>query len=428
MILDNVERIPGIGQVVAGIVRQDKSPQVIVTSRSPLHVRDERLVVLPPLDCGAHGPAEELFLRRADQHRRKLSDHDRSKVPDLCEVLGGIPLALEFAAARTTVRGVGQLLDHLTSGTPQREMGGFADLPPRQASLRRVLATSVDLLAPAARTVLVAASQCEGWMTTELLEQIVAGHLDTEFDEALDELTSSGIGTLDTDGRVRIPPPVRRYVQETQDCSSMRAAFIQATQELVAAIAPALLETADKVGLLRLRRDDDALTGAMAAARADGNATLAAHSAIQLQAYWLMTGRFTQAQQLFTVLADEGVPPDVRAHLGILSGTFASYLTHPDAVPRLKAALSEARRLDLEPDRIIVNGWCSLAAMYVRVEDNDSAREASAQARNLAERSADPGLLALALDLEAFVAAYMHDYERALSATLTGIRGQSPDR
>lgn len=427
LILDNIEQIADMPSAVAAIVRRADAPQILVTTRVAMHLREERLVIIPPLEGGAGGPAEELFVRRAGRHGRSWSDHDRGTVLELCEALGGLPLALEFAAARTRIRTPEQLLRQLHDQAEVSEGGDLLDVPERQRSVRQVLKASVDLLSEPARVVLVAASQCEGWSTSDLLERTCTDQLAIGFEAALDELTTSGIGAMDPDGRVRVPAPVRRHVQGSPEGPGLRRAFIRATHDLVRETAPQLIGRSAAASLLRLQQDDDALTTAMAANRADGHVTLAGQLAIQLPVYWLMTGRFRQAQQLLTELAQSAVPADLRAQLRVINGTFASYLTQPDAIPTLQTALEEAQQLDLDPDRVIVNGWCSLAAMHVRVEDHAAALAASEQAQLLAQRSGDPELIALSCDLAGFVAAHMHDNERALQANLAGIRDSRRD-
>lgn len=427
LILDNIEQIADMPGAVASIVQEQGAPQVLVTTRVPLHTREERMVVLPALECGSGGPAEELFVRCAARNRRSLPDHDRGTVLELCEALGGMPLALEFAAARTRIRTPAQLLRQLHEHPDVSIAGDLLDVPERQRSLRQVLTASLDLLSEPARLVLVAASQCEGWITSDLLERTVTDRLATGFEEALDELTTSGIGAMDAEHRVRVPAPVRRHVQNSLDGGPLRRAFVRATHDLVRETAPQLIGRSAQASLLRLQQDDDALTTALALIRADGDVTDAARFAIQLPVYWLMTSRFLQAQQVLTELADTDVSPELGAQLRIINGTFASYLTQPDAIPILHSALEDAQRLNLAPDRVVVNGWCSLAAMHVRVEDHPAALAASEQAQLLAERSDDPGLIALSCDLAGYVAAYLHDYERALQASLTGIRDSRRD-
>jgi len=69
--------------------------QVLATGREPLHVPDERVYPLRPL---AEAPAVELFRQRAEAADRGF-DAPYDVIAAICRRLGGLPLAIERAAA-----------------------------------------------------------------------------------------------------------------------------------------------------------------------------------------------------------------------------------------------------------------------------------------------------------------------------------------
>ena len=132
--------------------------QVLVSSRTVLHLHGEQELPLEPLPVPAPGatgadqmaaaPAVELFVSRAAQVRPgfALTDDNAADVGRVVRRLEGIPLALELAAARLRLlplRGLlpgrGSVLD-LTSPD--------VDTPRRQQTLRATIAWSYELLGP----------------------------------------------------------------------------------------------------------------------------------------------------------------------------------------------------------------------------------------------------------------------------------------
>src|SRR4029079_15024584 len=89
---------------------------VIVTSRELLRIAGERGCNVPPLDIAA---GTELFEHRARAIRPdlELTDDARAAVRQICERLGGIPLAIELAAARVRLMSPALILERLP-GSP----------------------------------------------------------------------------------------------------------------------------------------------------------------------------------------------------------------------------------------------------------------------------------------------------------------------
>ena len=71
---------------------------------------------------------------------------------------------------------------------------------------------------------------------------------------------------------------------------------------------------------------------------------------------------------------------------------------------------------------MVVNGWCCLAAYAAQHGDIEPARRAADEAARLATTSGQSGLIALARDVDGFVAAYSGDHGRSFAANLDGLR------
>jgi predicted ATPase/DNA-binding SARP family transcriptional activator len=166
VVVDNCEHVV---DVVAPLVEQwvtlSDAVRVLATSRERLGVDGERLLPLSPLaltgagdddGAGGAGPAVELFVDRAQAMRPELDPHDDATaalVASLCRRLGGLPLAIELAAAQLHTLELTEILEEISGGlsvlaTPRRHA-------PRHRSLSATIGWSFDRLDPGERTALV---------------------------------------------------------------------------------------------------------------------------------------------------------------------------------------------------------------------------------------------------------------------------------
>jgi transcriptional regulator with XRE-family HTH domain len=110
LILDNCEHVIGEAANVAyRLLLSCPSLRILATSREALRTAGERAYRLPSL---SDSEAVELFVdraRAADFHFA-LGSEDESIVTDLCRRLGGIPLAIEMAAARVQTIALREML------------------------------------------------------------------------------------------------------------------------------------------------------------------------------------------------------------------------------------------------------------------------------------------------------------------------------
>jgi predicted ATPase len=179
LMLDNVEQLLPAAVDLAALLEVCPQVSMLVTSRAALRVRGEQLLRLGPLALpvaetrpgdtrgGATTPAGDtptgpedaaavrLFVDRAQAVRAGFTLDDpeeRAAVAELCRRLDGIPLALEIAAARSSVLPPRALLERIATAL---DLGaGAADLPARQRTLRDTLAWSEQLLSDGQRDLL----------------------------------------------------------------------------------------------------------------------------------------------------------------------------------------------------------------------------------------------------------------------------------
>jgi len=158
LILDNVEHTLPAVLALAALVAAAPRVTLLVTSREPLHLRWEQVFHVPPLELPdlqhlppleelAQVPSVGLFLQRAQAINPDyaLRGENAKALAELVVHLDGLPLAIELAAARTTLLSPQMILERLGRRLSLLRWQA-KDLPERQKTLRSAIAWSYDLL------------------------------------------------------------------------------------------------------------------------------------------------------------------------------------------------------------------------------------------------------------------------------------------
>ena len=170
LVLDNLEQV-----VVPAVSLLDRwlqmAPelQVLVTSRERLRPAYEVVLELGPL---GEGEAISLFEERARAVRRGfvLKEADREVVAEIVRRLDCLPLAVELAAARTSVMAPRKILDRLSQRF-RLLSGGRAD--GGRGTLRGTIQWSWDLLEPVEKCALRQCAVFRGGFTLEAAEEVL---------------------------------------------------------------------------------------------------------------------------------------------------------------------------------------------------------------------------------------------------------------
>ena len=160
---------------------------MLVTSRAPLHLSGEHEFAVPPLALpDAHGRARwrrctqseagALFVARATALQRDgaITAATAPAVAEICARLDGLPLAIELAAARSTLLAPEALLARLEHRLALLT-GGARDLPARQQTLRATIDWSYQLLDAGGAALFARLAVFVGGWTLEAAEAICAG-------------------------------------------------------------------------------------------------------------------------------------------------------------------------------------------------------------------------------------------------------------
>ena len=232
LVLDNCEHVlDGVAPLVEGLLRRDGEVRVLATSREPLGVSGESIVLVEPLVVPEWEGVEELATAEAavlfaDRARSATSGFAVGEhvgaVFGICRSVEGLPLALELAAARLRVFSPEELAVRLDDqlGTLRTTMHA-GDL--RHATIEATIAWSWDLLDDSERVLLSRLSVFRGTWSMEAAEAICGSD---PIDEALvavlvGSLVEKSLIVVDrvVDGstRYRLLEPIRQYAARELD-------------------------------------------------------------------------------------------------------------------------------------------------------------------------------------------------------------------
>ena len=265
LVFDNCERVAGpLGSALAKLLAGCAALRVLATSQQRLACAGESLYLLPPLELPAEGewtsdeqvatlagvPAVQLLLSRSRAFASgfTLTSANAGAVAQLCRRLGGLPLALELAAARLRLLSPEQLLArmdarllNLSESNPGR--------PARHQTLRALIEWSFALLSDREQSLLCGLSIFAGVCTLggALAMGAALGLEDPQTLELLDGLIDKSL--LSVDGTTNPPSyrlldSVRLFAQERLAASGGEAGlrrvhlahFIELTERVRAEI------------------------------------------------------------------------------------------------------------------------------------------------------------------------------------------------
>ncbi|MFD9700499.1 BTAD domain-containing putative transcriptional regulator [Lentzea sp. NPDC059081] len=285
VVLDNCEHLRAD---CAAFVAAHPRLRVLATSREPLNVGGETVYPVPPLAVPdpdvprslaelAVYDAVRLFLDRA---AHSYTDADAPAVAQLCAALDGLPLALELAAARTSVLTPAQIVRRLRDR--------FELLGP----LRAAIAWSHDLLTPPERTLFADLAVCAGGFPADLVEA-----LGSSLDALAGLVAKSLVRVSRVAGETRFSmlETVHAFALEQPTSAHGRVAdFFLALAERTEADPTGSLLNELRVEHANLQRTMNWFTSV-------GDADKVLRLVVALNRYWHRTGNYAEGRRWLTV-------------------------------------------------------------------------------------------------------------------------------
>ncbi|MDV7352165.1 LuxR C-terminal-related transcriptional regulator [Rhodococcus oxybenzonivorans] len=200
LVLDGCEhRVGEVAVATARLLRRCPDLRILVTSRELLGIGGEATFTLQPFPVSngqvsrsqkgvPDHDAVKLFTERACAvvPGFTLTASNKAVVTKICERLDGLPLAIEFAAARLRVMSAEQVLQNLSSRYRFLNIGSREE-PPRQRSLQACIDWSYELCTPRERMAWRSLSVFAGGFELDAAEVMCGA--DLAADELLDVVT-----------------------------------------------------------------------------------------------------------------------------------------------------------------------------------------------------------------------------------------------
>jgi predicted ATPase len=160
LVLDNFEHLLDARDLLTDVIEQAPQVELLTTSRERLHVQSEWVLDLEGLgNVSGNGHAGEsaavsLFVDRARQvdSGYTLTDEERPHVERVCQLVNGMPLGIELAAAWASTLPCSEIADEIERNVGFLETS-MQDVPERHRSLRAAFDQSWRLLSDDERRV-----------------------------------------------------------------------------------------------------------------------------------------------------------------------------------------------------------------------------------------------------------------------------------
>jgi non-specific serine/threonine protein kinase len=228
LVLDNCEHVADeAANFAETVVRQCARASILATSREVLRIEGEQVYHVPALDVPPlqneessdvlEHSAVQLFVARTRSVRADFSAQTENlpAIAAICRRLDGIPLAIEFAAARAATLGVRQVAARLDDRFALLA-GGRRTALPRHQTLRATLDWSHDLLPESERRLLRRLAIFPAGFTLDAAAYVMSD-LVSGIAVGISNLISKSLVTLDGSapaGRWRLLETTRAYALE----------------------------------------------------------------------------------------------------------------------------------------------------------------------------------------------------------------------
>lgn len=403
LILDNMEHLlPAAGRLVAELTHGCPELRIVVTSRAPVGVSGEQLIrvpalALPPdgadLAAAAETEAVALFVNRAralDPDFR-LTDRNLDAVVEICRRLDGVPLALELAAARTTVLAPAELRDRLRL---EILTSSSTDLDERQRTLASTIEWSYRLLDDRLQRVFRELSVFAGGGTLEAIEAVADPGGETDALEAVSNLVANSLLWRDEDeggtSRFRMLEIVREFAQRELD----RSGDLPAVADRHAARFAEFLEEAEEMmdgseaseWMARVEAEMSNTRAALRWTLEDPRGSRAAGVAMAqaLGWFWYIRGHASEGLRWLepAMEAAHDAPGLSQIRITYYAGALAERLGRfPEAVERFQQTLALCRELgdEMRTGRALN----SLGGMAIEMGDHEAATDYLSEAEEI---------------------------------------------
>jgi predicted ATPase len=219
LVMDNYEHLlDGVG-IVSEILRAAPAVKVLATSREKLNLQSETNLNVGGMSLPGQEGAEDLlnydaitlFVQSAGKVRPGYdpAPEELEQIVDICQIVQGMPLAIELAAAWLHMLNVDEIVEELEKGIDILA-AEVRDAPERHRSIRAVFNHSWSMLDQTEREILLLLSVFRGGFTREAAQRVGGASL-----QQLAGLVNKSFLSHDPEsGRLVIHELLRQYAGE----------------------------------------------------------------------------------------------------------------------------------------------------------------------------------------------------------------------
>ena len=404
LVLDGCEHLLlACARLAEILLRSCPKVRILATSREPLKIAGETMWRVPSLSVPDPAAvrlgvdiekfdAVRLFIERALQSKADfaVTASNAAAIVQVCQRLGGIPLALELAATRVKVLSCEQIAVRLNDQF-RLLTGGARNVLPRHQTLRAAVDWSHDLLSAREQALFRRLSVFAGGFVLEAAEAICC--LDQcEPDDILDLLASlvdKSLVAVEERGvrvRYRLSETLRQYgaerLTEAEEATELSDRLLQWSLAEAERAEPELKGPEQGAFLDLLEDEHDNLRAALGWALKRGDTPDGIRLAVTLSRFWLVRGYLSEGRRWLesSLAASPDAPDSDRAHALIAAATLAWHQGDYAGVgPLAESALTLARQLG---DKVgEAEALCRLGELRTMTGDYIAARSLFEQSR-----------------------------------------------
>ena len=233
LVMDNFEHLLDGVSILSEILQVAPGVKVMATSRERLNLQSEAILHIVGMDFPAHAGSKDtlsydsitLFMQSAKRVRPGFdpSPEELEGIADISQLVGGMPLAIELAAAWLHILNVDEIGDELEKNFDILTTE-VRDAPARHRSIRAVFDHSWSLLDQAEQAIFMRLSVFRGGFTREAAQQVTGSSL-----KQLSGLVDKSFLSHDPgSGRLEVHELLRQYAQEQLEKMSEGSSSAQA--------------------------------------------------------------------------------------------------------------------------------------------------------------------------------------------------------
>lgn len=346
LILDNFEHLNHEGALVADLLAAAPAIKLLATSRETLPLQAAYFYAVQGLSypsaqqTGMAGAAVmdavHLFAQSAQRHQPTFAlPPQLESVVAICRLVGGMPLALELAAAWLKSLSCVQITQALEKGMVLLHTN-VMDIPERHRNMRLVFEQTWQRITAQEAAVMQRLAVFRGGFTLAAAEQVAGASIHT-----LATLVEKALIRLDDAGRYQIHELLRQFADEKltadkEDAHMTAVAHADFFLTLATQLKASLADRRQQAALSTMQADIDNLRVAWLWAIQQPEQPGIVGALDSFYMFFIFTCRYTEGKELFTTsqtllhslpVADQTLPTTIHTQLETRAAVFAYHLS-----------------------------------------------------------------------------------------------------